>query len=134
MRPNRTYGWRWCKYIGGCLSLLCATPALAASIPTPTVVGSEMQINGTLGIRCTSKNGTPPSFYMQGGSFDSDASVSMGLIIPFQSSTNSCNKILSYEESLARLLIAERLLERGIITPEEYKTIADEVHEVIKSR
>lgn len=94
--------------------------------------GTETQVDGTLGIRCTSKNGTPTSIYMQGGSFDSNASVSMGVIIPLQSSSNSCNKILSYEEALARLLIAERLLERGLMTPEEYKEIADKVHQIIK--
>lgn len=56
----------------------------------------------------------------------------VGVIIPFHPSIGNCKKLLSYEEAMARLLIAEGLLERGLITPDEYKAVADEVHQTIK--
>ena len=69
---------------------------------------------------------------MQGGSVFDNPSAVVGIIIPLHPKSGDCSKILSYEEAMARLMIAERLLERGLITPEDYKEIADKVNQTIK--
>ena len=69
---------------------------------------------------------------MQGGSAFGNPSTVIGIVIPLHPKSGDCSKILSYEEAMARLLIAERLLERGLITPEDYKEIADKVNQTIK--
>ena len=69
---------------------------------------------------------------MQGGSTFGGPSTVVGIVIPLHSKSGDCSKILSYEEALSRLMVAERLLEQGLITPEEYKEIADKAYQTIK--
>ncbi len=126
---------RWAKYALCGLSLLCGSPVLANGLNGPQFRGPEVNIDGTLGIRCGARAGDSAGVYIQGGVRDgNDPTAMIGVMIPFHPNTGNCRAILSYEEAMGRLLIAEGLLERGLITPEEYKNIADEVHEVIKSR
>lgn len=132
MRSNQTHA-RWTQYFIGCLSLLCLSPVNAFP-QVPNLQGEELGIDGTLGVSCRSDKGSPTSIFVQGGSVFDDPSAVVGVVIPLHPKSGDCSKILNYEEAMARLMIAERLLERGLITPEEYKTIADEVHEVIKLR
>ena len=94
--------------------------------------GEELGIEGALGANCRSDKGSPISIFMEGGSVLGDPSAVVGIIIPLHPKSGDCSNILSYEEAMARLLIAERLLEQGLITPEEYKAIADKVHQTIK--
>ena len=130
MCSNRTRT-RWTQYFIGCLSLLCISP-VSAFPQAPNLQGEELGIDGTLGVSCRSDQGSPTSIFMQGGLTLGDPSAVVGIVIPLHTKSGDCSKILSYEEALSRLMIAERLLERGLITPEEYKEIADEAYQTIK--
>ena len=71
---------------------------------------------------------------MQGGVRDgNDPTAMIGVMIPFHPNKGDCSTIVSYEEAMSRLMIAERLMERGLMSPEEYKAIADEVKAAIGS-
>jgi len=71
---------------------------------------------------------------MQGGVRDgNDPTAMIGVMIPFHPNKGDCSAIVSYEEAMSRLMIAERLMERGLMSPEEYKAIADEVKAAIGS-
>jgi len=130
MRSN-SYKTRWSQYLIGSLSFLLIAPAQAYQV-IPTVNSPEISVDGTLGVRCMAKSGMSPSIYGSAGTERGEESVSFGFIIPFHPDKGDCSKILNYEEGLARLSIAERLMERGVISPEEYKAIADEVYSIIK--
>lgn len=93
-----------------------------------------MTIEGSTGARCSSRSGASPSIYGTGyNTGDSDYGVSIGFVLPFHPpSLGNCGKILQYEEGVVRLQIATRMLEQGLITAEEFKAIADELHEIIK--
>ncbi len=67
-----------------------------------------------------------------GGTDRGDARVMTGVVVPLHPKHGNCSKVLSYEEAMGRLMVAEGLLERGLISPEDYKAIADEVHATIK--
>ena len=57
----------------------------------------------------------------------------VGVTIPLHPQDfGDCRKIISYEEAVARLSVATSLFERGLITPAQYKEIADEVYHLIK--
>ena len=130
MCSNRTRT-RWAQYFIGCLSLLCISP-VSAFPQASNLQGKELGIDGPLGVSCRSDQGSPISLFVQGGSNRDDPSAMVGIIIPLHPKSGDCAKILSYEEAMARLMIAERLLEQGLITPEEYKEIADKTHQIIK--
>ena len=130
MRSNHTRT-RWAQYFIGCLSLLCLSP-VSAFPQAPNLQGEELGIDGTLGVSCRSDKGSPTSIFVQGGSAFGDPSAVVGVVIQLHPKSGDCSKILNYEEAMARLMIAERLLERGLIAPEEYKEIADQVHQTIK--
>ena len=93
--------------------------------------GPRISIDGQLGVRCSKYDGDSPGLYVRGGTAFDEAAVGVGLVIPFHSNPGDCKEIVAYEEALARLSIAERLLERGLISPEEYKAIADETYRII---
>ena len=130
MCSNRTRT-RWTQYFIGCLSLLCISP-VSAFPEDLELQGEELGIDGPLGVCCRSDKGSPTSIFVQGGSALGDPSAMVGIIIPLHPKSGDCSNILRYEEAMARLVIAERLLEQGLITPEEYKAIADKVHQTIK--
>ena len=130
MCSDKTYS-RWAKYFIGCLSVLLATPVQAYT-PIPKVTGPEVTVEGILGVRCTAKAGDSPGIYAQGGKVRDDETVMVGIVIPLHPKVGDCKTMLSYEQAMARLAIAESLLERGLITPEEYKAVADKVHQTIK--
>lgn len=130
MRSNKNKA-RWSQYLISCLSVLLTTPAQAYQV-IPTVTSPEISVDGALGVRCTAKSGMSPSVYGSAGTIRGEEAVSFGFIMPFHPDKGDCSKILTYEEGLARLSIAERLLERGVISLEEYKEIADEVYSIIK--
>lgn len=93
-----------------------------------------MSVDGVLGVRCSANAGDSPGVYAQGGTYMGRDTVMFGVIVPLHSSTGNCSKVLGYEEAMARLAIAEQLLERGMISMDDYKAIADEVHEIISSK
>lgn len=70
---------------------------------------------------------------MEGGTLIEPQGV-VGIRIPLHPRKfGDCRKILTYEEAVARLAAATALFERGLITPAQYKEIADEVYQVIKT-
>lgn len=127
---------RWAKYLVGCLSFLCVAPAQAELInqQIDALQGPRISIDGQLGVRCSRDAGDSPGLYIRGGTLLDEAAVGAGLVIPFHGNPGDCKKIVAYEEALARLAIAERLLERGLISMENYKTIADETYQIISKK
>ena len=132
MRPSHP-PIRWAKYFVGFLSLLCVAPAQADLInqQIDALEGPRVSIDGQLGIRCSRDAGDSPGLYVRGGTIFDEAAIGAGIVIPFHSNPGDCKKIVAYEEALARLTIAERLLERGLISMEDYKRIADETYQII---
>ena len=130
MRSDNSYS-RWAKYFIGCLSVLFVTPVQAYT-PVPKIAGPEVTVEGILGVRCSARAGDSPGLYAQGGKFRDDETAMFGIVIPLHPKVGDCKTMLSYEQAMARLAIAESLLERGLITPEEYKAVADKVHQTIK--
>ena len=136
MCPNRSSRAKtWLHLLGA--AFLLSAPA-ARAIPalgySGNMEGPSVTIEGSTGARCSSRSGTSPSIYGNGYSTDeSDYGVSIGFILPLHpSSPGDCGKILRYEEGVVRLQIATRMLEQGLITAEEFKAIANELHEIIK--
>lgn len=136
MRSDRTPA-RWASHLVAGLSLLCIAPAQASELigqQVDALEGPRISIDGQLGVRCSKETGESPGIYIRGGTLLDEAAAGVGIVIPFHSNPGDCKKIVAYEEALARLAIAERLLERGLIPMEEYKRIADETFATIAKK
>ena len=124
---------KWSKYLVCLVPFLLSPPVHSYALSGPQFRGPEVNVEGTLGVRCGSRAGDSPGVYMQGGVLNGNEPTAMiGVMIPFHPDKGDCSTILSYEEAMSRLLIAESLLERGLMSPEEYKTIADEVKAILE--
>ena len=124
----------WTKLCLVALSLLLGAPAAALGQTHGQVRGPSNSVDGSLGVRCSASAGDSPNIYLEGGVDDDDPRVMVGVRIPLHPQDfGDCRKILAYEEGVSRLAVATSLFERGLITPEQYKEIADEVYQLIKT-